>query len=75
MLITEASAAQETVKSGKKEWKKVSTAMGGKRETETHVELDSRILSALLTVSFFLHSLLSPILYLFTVYTYVKNIK
>ncbi|PKI43812.1 hypothetical protein CRG98_035823 [Punica granatum] len=49
VLVSEARNAQETANSGKKELKKASAAEGKKNEAEMHVELDSRILSALLT--------------------------
>ncbi|KAK4778070.1 hypothetical protein SAY87_018257 [Trapa incisa] len=49
VLVNEASSAQETGKSGKRDRKTISNSKDGKSEEETHVELDSRILSALLT--------------------------
>lgn len=54
MLISEVGNGQQKSKSSKKERKRASGSEGGKENnaTEAHVELDSRILSVLLTVSF-----------------------
>ncbi|XP_010033666.2 CCAAT/enhancer-binding protein zeta [Eucalyptus grandis] len=51
VLITEVGSGQQKAKSGKKERKRASGSEGEKEKdaTEAHVELDSRILSVLLT--------------------------
>lgn len=54
MLITEVGSGQKKANGSKKERKRASGSEGEKEKdaTDAHVELDSRILSVLLTVSF-----------------------
>lgn len=63
MLITEVGTGQQKAKSGKKERKRPSGSEVEKEKdaTEAHVELDSRILSVLLTVGFLFFPLISTV--------------